>query len=200
MGDSSGHAFEHQHSALVIIDMINDLDFEGGQALLQQAVPICAAVARLRHWYRAHGYPVIYANDNFGRWQADFDQVIEHSRRDGARGARLSDELLPDERDYYILKPRHSAFYQTPMSILLRKLGIGAVALVGIAGDDRVLRTAMDAQMREYAVWVPADGVASQSAARNQRALQLLHDVAGADITEIVVHLADSASTREHST
>ena len=198
MAESHGHAFEHRHSALVIVDMINDFEFDGGQALLEQARTICQPIAQLRRWYHARGYPVIYANDNFGRWQADFDQVIAHSRRAGARGAALSDELLPEDTDYFILKPRHSAFYQTPMSILLRKLDTRSVALVGIAGDDCVLRTALDAQMRGYPVWVPADGIASQSAARNERALHLLHDVAGADITPITTHLAHSASTREH--
>lgn len=86
------------------------------------------------------------------------------------------------------------------MSILLRKLGSRSGALAGIAGDDCVLRTVMDAQMREYAVQVPADGVASQSAARNQRSLQLLHDVAGADLGRVTDYLANSASTWEHST
>jgi nicotinamidase-related amidase len=80
----------------------------------------------------------------------------------------------------------------------LRKLDTRSVALVGIAGDDCVLRTALDAQMRDYPLWVPADGIASQSAARNERALHLLRDVAGADTTPITNYLAHCASTREH--
>ncbi|MEI7037066.1 isochorismatase family cysteine hydrolase [Fulvimonas yonginensis] len=192
--------FRPERSALLIVDMINDLEFEGGEALLEQAQPITSAIVRLRDAYRARGLPVIYANDNFGRWHADFAKVIEHCRRMGSRGAVLSDGLLPAVEDYYILKPRHSAFYETPLSTLLEKLGIERLALVGIAGDDCVLRTALDAQMRGYPIWVPADGIASQTALRNQRALACMSEVAGADITRIDARLPEWKDTqRSHS-
>ena len=183
--------FRPERSALLIIDMINDLEFEGGEALLEQAMPVASAIARLRDWYRERCLPVIYANDNFGRWHADFAKVIEHCRRVGSRGAALSDGLLPGVEDYYILKPRHSAFYETPLSTLLEKLDVQALALVGIAGDDCVLRTALDAQMRGFPVWVPADGIASQTALRNQRALACVTEVAGADIARIDARLPE---------
>ncbi len=173
--------FPMQNSALLIVDMINDLDFVGGESLLEQATPVASVIARLRDWYRTHRRPVIYANDNFGRWQADFDKVIEHSRRVGALGAPLSDGLLPGVEDYHVLKPCHSAFYQTPLDTLLQALQVTALTVVGIAGDDCVLRTAMDAQMRGHALWVPADAIASQTALRNQRALASLAEVAGAE-------------------
>lgn len=184
-------SFRPERSALLIIDMINDLEFEGGEALLEQAMPVASGIARLRDWYRARGLPVIYANDNFGRWHADFARVVEHCRRMGSRGAVLSDGLLPGVEDYHILKPRHSAFYETPLSTLLEKLEVDALALVGIAGDDCVLRTALDAQMRGFPVWVPADGIASQTALRNQRALACMNEVAGADIARIDAHLPE---------
>ena len=67
--------FEPRHSALLIIDMLNDLEFEGGEELREQAMPVATAIAHLRDWYHAHGLPVIYANDNFGRWRSDFTEV-----------------------------------------------------------------------------------------------------------------------------
>lgn len=185
MGANGQRMFNLQRSALLIIDVINDFEFDGGEALFEQAAPVATGMARLRRWYRAHDLPVIYANDNFGRWHADFEKVIGYCRRPGSRGASLSDGLLPGVEDYFILKPKHSAFYQTPLTTLLQKLEVEALALVGIAGDDCVLRTAFDAQMRDYALWVPADGIASQTALRNQRALACLSEVAGADITLI---------------
>lgn len=186
-----GDRFDPRHSALLIIDMLNDLAFDGGEALLEQAMPVASAIGHLRDWYRAHGRPVIYANDNFGRWHADLARVVEHCRRVGSRGARLSDGLLPGVEDYFVLKPRHSAFYETPLCTLLEKLGIGSLTLVGIAGDDCVLRTALDAQMREFPLWVPADGIASQTTLRNQRALACMQEVAKADIERIDVRLAE---------
>lgn len=193
-------AFMPEHSALIIIDMINDLQFEGGDALLEQAMPVASAIARLRAWYHEHKRPVIYANDNFGRWHADFEKVVEHCRRQGSSGAVLSDGLLPGVEDYFILKPRHSAFYETPLPTLLEKLGIRSLALVGIAGDDCVLRSAMDAQMRGFPLWVPADGIASQTPLRNQRALASMHEVAKADIGRIDTHLPEWNKTQRSQT
>jgi nicotinamidase-related amidase len=192
--------FRPARSALLIIDMINDLEFDGGDALLEQAMPVASAIARLRDWYHARGLPVIYANDNFGRWHADFAKVVEHCRRVGSRGGTLSDGLLPGLDDYFVLKPRHSAFYETPLPTLLEKLGVDALALVGIAGDDCVLRTAMDCQMRGYPLWVPADGIASQTTLRNQRALACMQEVARADITRIDAHLPEWDNTQRSQT
>lgn len=192
--------FEPSHSALLIIDMLNGLEFEGGEALLEQAMPVASAIAHLRDWYHARGLPVIYANDNFGRWHADFAKVVEHCRRVGSRGAALSDGLLPGVEDYFVLKPRHSAFYETPLSTLLEKLDIQALAVVGIAGDDCVLRTALDAQMRGFPLWVPADGVASQTPLRNQRALACMEEVAGADIARIDARLPEWNSIQRSHT
>ncbi|MCX7514813.1 cysteine hydrolase family protein [Frateuria hangzhouensis] len=200
MSDPGQHGrdapFEPWRSALLIIDMLNDLEFEGGAELLEQAMPVASAIAHLRDWYHAHGLPVIYANDNFGRWHADLSKVVEHCRRVGSPGAALSDGLLPGVEDYFVLKPRHSAFYETPLCTLLEKLDVSALALVGIAGDDCVLRTALDAQMRQLPLWVPADGIASQTTLRNQRALSCMQEVAKADITRIDAHLPEWNNTQ----
>lgn len=192
--------FDATHSALVIIDMLNDLDFEGGEALLEQATPVASAIAHLREAYRKRGWPVIYANDNFGRWHSDFAKVIEHCRRVDSLGAALSDGLLPAVDDYFVLKPRHSAFYETPLSTLLEKLGVQSLTLVGMAGDDCVLRTALDAQMRGFPLWIPADGIASQTPLRNQRALACMQEVAKADITRIDVRLPEWTHTKRSKT
>lgn len=191
MKATGAQAFDPQRSALLIIDIINDLEFEGGEQLLEQASAIPSAIAHLRQWYRDHQRPVIYANDNFGRWHADFEKAIEHCRRVGSRGASLSDGLLPGVEDFYVLKPKHSAFYQTPLDTLLLQLDVHSLAIVGIAGDDCVLRTAFEAQMRDYPLWVPADGIASQTALRNQRALACLTEVAGADIGLIETRIGE---------
>jgi nicotinamidase-related amidase len=195
-----GAPFEPSRSALLIVDMLNDLEFDGGEALLEQAMPAASAIAHLRDWYHARGLPVIYANDNFGRWHADLAKVIEHCRRVGSRGAALSDGLLPGVEDYFVLKPRHSAFYETPLSTLIEKLGVQALAVVGIAGDDCVLRTALDAQMRGFPLWVPADGIASQTPLRNQRALACMQEVARADITRIDARLPEWNNTQRSHT
>src|SRR5690349_7601831 len=109
--------------ALLPIDMINDLEFEGGDQLLRYAAPAAERAAALKRRAHAAGIPVVYANDNFGRWRSDFHQVVEHCLRDGVRGQVLAQQLPPQPEDYFVLKPRHSAFFATPLDPLLEYLG-----------------------------------------------------------------------------
>src|SRR5690606_37906653 len=113
----------------------------------------------------------IYANDNFGRWRSDFRQVIEECTAPGVRGRRLGRLLLPGSEDYFVLKPKHSAFFDTTLDTLLHDLGARTLILTGIAGDSCVLQTASDAYMRDYRLIVPRDCTASIDAAGNEAAL-----------------------------
>ena len=89
--------------------------------------------------------------------------------------------LLPEDDDYFVLKPKHSGFYATPLALLLRYLKVGRVIITGIAGDNCVLFTATDAYMREFNVVVPADCVVSLDADRNRSALAQMRITLKAD-------------------
>src|SRR5262245_6164746 len=95
------------HDALLIIDVINDLAFPGGENVLPWAVKAAPRIARVRAAAHAAGVPVIYANDNFGHWRSTFSDVYAHCTRRGARGREVSRTLKPTADDYFILKPRH---------------------------------------------------------------------------------------------
>jgi nicotinamidase-related amidase len=172
--------------ALIIIDMINDLEFEGGDQLLAHALPVVEAIAALKQHARAAGIPVIYANDNFGRWRSDLRDTVEHCLHDGVRGQRLAERLEPSGEDYFVLKPKHSAFFSTTLDTLLRYLGARRLILTGIAGDNCVLITAVDAYLRDFEVIVPADCLASISDEENARALAYMQRVLHADTTASV--------------
>jgi nicotinamidase-related amidase len=167
--------------ALVIIDMINDLEFEGGDKLLGPALGAARAIAALKQQARTHGVPVIYANDNFGRWRSDFRQTVAHCLEDDVRGRPLAELLHPDAEDYFVLKAKHSAFYWTTLELLLDYLKAERVVLTGISGDMCVLLTAADAFMRDLEVYVPQDCTASVSAAENRKALDYIERVFHAD-------------------
>lgn len=158
-------------TALLIIDMINGWDFPDAGKLLPFAAAIAPRIAALRARCRCAGVPVIYANDNRGQWRSDFQQVVEHSLQQGGRGARITQQLAPEADDYFVLKPKHSAFFSTPLDLLLQHLQARRLILTGVASDQCVVNSAVDARMRDYDVLVPGDCVASQSAARNKRAL-----------------------------
>ena len=170
--------------ALLLIDVINDLEFEGSEALARQAVPMAHRIAQLKRRAKAAGIPVIYVNDNFGRWKSDFRRVVEHCLHDGVKGEELARILEPDEDDYFVLKPKHSAFYATTLDILLTYLGARTLIFTGIAGNICILFSANDAYMRDYHLIVPADCTVSNTAEENDHALEQIERVLKADTTE----------------
>jgi nicotinamidase-related amidase len=181
--DLHGNAPDRSAVALMLIDLINDLEFEGGAELLEPALAAAERIAKLKARAHAAGIPVIYANDNFGRWRSDFREVVEHCLRDGVRGQPLVERLAPDSDDYFVLKPKHSAFFATTLDTLLEYLGTRRLILTGMATDVCVTFTAMDAFMRDLEVLVPSDCVVSVSRENGERAIAYLRRVADADPT-----------------
>jgi nicotinamidase-related amidase len=180
--DLHGNAPDHAPVALILIDVINDLAFAEGGALLQQAIPMAQQIAALKRRTRHLGIPSIYVNDNFGRWQSDFQKLIRHCLEDGVCGKPLVTLLQPDDEDYFVLKPKHSGFYSTTLELLLRAFGTHTLILTGIAGNICVLFTANDAYMREYHLVIPADCIASNTGQDNANALHLMQTVLKADV------------------
>jgi nicotinamidase-related amidase len=159
-------------TALLLIDVINDLAFEGSRPLVEQAEAMAVRLAALKRRAAAAGVPVIYINDNFGKWRSDFRQTVAHCTARSSPGRRVSARLRPTARDYFVLKPKHSGFFDTTLDTLLEALRIRRVILTGIAGNICVLFTANDAHMRELKVFVPSDCIVSNTAADNTYALR----------------------------
>ncbi len=169
--DLHGNAPDKSPVALLIIDMINDLEFEGGERLEDAAIEATRRTAALKERCVKARIPVIYANDNFGRWRSDFRQVVDRVLHDDVRGKPLAELLAPEEDDYFVLKPKHSAFFETTLETLLRYLGVRRLILTGITGDICVKLTANDAYMRDYEMVIPADCTASIDPDENKHAL-----------------------------
>jgi nicotinamidase-related amidase len=169
--------------ALLLIDVINDLAFDGGEDLLMQARPMAQAIAALKQRAQATNIPIIYVNDNFGHWRSDFQTVVEYCMRPGVPGRETTAMLRPDKNDYFVIKPRHSAFYQTSLDLLLKYLKVHKLILTGMAADMCVLFTANDAYLREFKVIVPADCCAAESEIYRQQSLNLIERVLKADIS-----------------
>jgi len=181
--DLHGNVPESSPVALLLIDVINDMTFDGSEALVAQAVPMARRLLALKQRARRAGIPAIYINDNFGRWQSDFRKIVEHCLEDGVPGEEVARILQPDEDDYFVLKPKHSAFFETTLDTLLSYLGATTLILTGVAGNICILFTANDAYMRDYNICVPADCVASNTVAENHYALGQIQQVLKADIT-----------------
>ena len=164
-------------TALLLIDVINDLAFDGSDALVEQAEAMAAPLARLKRRASAAGVPAIYINDNFGQWRSDFRKTVAHCAARSSPGRRVSLRLKPTSRDYFVLKPKHSGFFDTTLDTLLETLRIRRVILTGVAGNICVLFTANDAYMREYKIFAPSDCIVSNTAADNDHALRQIQTV-----------------------
>lgn len=166
-------------TALLIVDMINALDFEGGAALAPGATRAAEVIARLRAQADDAEIPVIHINDNFGAWHSEKSKLVDRMH---ASGSPLAGCLDPRASDYFIIKPQFSGFYATNLPVLLPKLGVTRLVLTGIATDICILFTAADAHMRDYALWVPCDAVAAEDDRRGAWALDIMAHAMGAAI------------------
>jgi nicotinamidase-related amidase len=123
----------------------------------------------------------LYVNDNFGKWRSDFRTLVDRCLEGDCRGRRIAEVLTPEEDDYFVLKPKHSGFFATPLELLLRYLNVQQVILTGVAGDNCVLFTAADAYMRNFHVAVPADCTVSIDPHANRSALEHMRETLKAD-------------------
>ena len=178
--DLHGSAPDKCGTALLIIDVINDLDFAEASQLMRYAPAMARKLAKLKQRAKKAGIPVVYVNDNFGRWRSDLRSLVEHCRKGNAR--QIVDLLQPGQDDYFVLKPKHSGFFSSTLETLLRYLGAKTLILAGIAGNYCVLFTANDAYMRDYKLFVPSDCTISNSAKENREALKLMHVYLKADV------------------
>lgn len=177
---------EKGQTALLIIDMINRFDFEGGARLGRAAVHAAPRIAQLRERFEEAQAPVIYVNDNFAQWQGEFHDLVRACEAEGGHAAEIVERLSPRQGDYYILKPKHSAFLATALDVLLAKLKVRQLVLTGLSADSCILATAQDANMREFKLWIPSGCVGSRTEVLKKQALALIKGA----------RLAETGSTR----
>jgi nicotinamidase-related amidase len=180
--DLHGNVPDQASICLLIIDMINPMTFEGADQMLPAVSSAAERIAGLKKRLKAARLPVLYVNDNFGKWQSDFHKLVHRCLEGTCRGKPIAQLLHPQDDDYFVLKPKHSGFYATPLELLLQFLGAQQLICTGIAANSCVLYTAADAHMREFDLIVPADCVASRSSEENRIALQHMNRMFKADI------------------
>jgi nicotinamidase-related amidase len=180
--DLHGNAPDAHPVALLIVDVINPCDFPEADDFLRQALPAARNIAALKGRAIAAGVPVVYANDNFGRWRSDLAAVVERCLAPGCKGRPLCEALRPVATDYFVLKPKHSAFYSTTLDLLLRAFRTEALVVCGFAANICVLFTANDAYLRDLRLLVPADCVASNTREETEAALAQMAKVLKADV------------------
>jgi nicotinamidase-related amidase len=176
-----GSAPDKSNVALLLIDVITDFEFEDGEKLFKNTLPMAKKLAALRLKAKEANVPVIYVNDNFGKWQSNFKKLLEHALHEKTLGSKIAEMLKPDDEDYFVLKPKHSGFYSTTLDLLLEYLQCKTLILTGITTDICILFTANDAYMRDFNLIVPSDCVAAVDKKENRYALSHIKRVLKAD-------------------
>lgn len=166
---------------LLLVDFINPLNFPGAQKLAAPAVAAARATAGLKEQLTGEGVTTVYANDNYGVWQSDFHSLVSACLGMEGPPGEIARLVYPQAGDLTILKPRHSAFYASPLELLLAEMQARELVICGLATDMCVQLTAGDAFLREYATWVPADCTAAESSAAKEASLEFMASVLKCD-------------------
>lgn len=148
-------------TVLLLVDFLNFMDFETAGALAPHALRAARRALALKNRMRRARVPVIYANDNFGQWESDIHAIVETCIARGGASRALAQMLAPSPGDRSVLKPRHSAFFGTPLEFLLDDLGAKQLVITGLTADSCVMFTAHDAYLRSFRIWIPSDCVAA---------------------------------------
>jgi nicotinamidase-related amidase len=147
-----GNAPDRSNAVLILVDVINDLDFPNNRELVRDSRRLANAIAQLKLRCKRIGIPVVYVNDNYGKWRSDFSAVLKHSLRENSPGRRMTQLLAPETDDYIVLKPKHSAFYATPLETILSYIGARNVIVSGLTTNAYVSLTAADLNVREFRI------------------------------------------------
>jgi nicotinamidase-related amidase len=182
--ENRSHALppDRSKAVLLILDMISDFRFPDGADVARAARRIAPRIRRLRDRAERAGIATVYVNDNAGRWRSDLTELMKRCTSSRARGRDIVEMLAPRAKDYFVLKPRHSAFYATPLEVLLSHLGARRLIVTGVSSHQCVLFTANDAHVRNYELIVPEDCIGSPVAGQTRFALKYFADVLGATV------------------
>jgi nicotinamidase-related amidase len=188
--------------ALLLIDVLTTFRFPDGDAILKHALSMRDALVRLKTRARRAGIPVLYVNDNFGDWRSEKEVLIGRCLE--SEGAEFVRPLIPDSEDYFVLKPMHSAFYMTPLEVLLRHLQVHSLILTGLTSSSCITATVHDANMRGFDITVPSDCSSGRSLSEHTDALKQIEASTGAAITPsasvrlpLLIDKARSSETEE---
>jgi nicotinamidase-related amidase len=160
------------HPALLIIDMVKD-NFREDRKLpiTSLARAVIDPLNRLIRIFHDRNWPVVFSTDAFHRDDFIFGARMPPHSLAGTEGAEVIDELDRHPSDYWLPKPRFSAFFRTGLEEWLRERGVTLCAVGGIATHFCVLTTVMDAICNDYKAVLLADGSAAPTESIHEQTL-----------------------------
>ncbi|MGN6799250.1 MAG: isochorismatase family cysteine hydrolase [Gaiellaceae bacterium] len=168
--------------ALVVVDVFNDFDHEDGDRLLESFGERVGTMADVLREARRVKVPVLYVNDEHGRWQSDAPSLVREAL--AAKGGHLIEPLLPADGEAVILKQRYSAFDHTALDLLLEARRVERIVLLGAAVEGCVVQTAIDARELGLKVTIVSDACATTDRDLEQIALRYAARVGGVRVEQ----------------
>ncbi len=178
--DEPTAAGAQSNAVLLLVDVINPLTFPEARQMESALRKMARRLRTFKSLLSQQGVISVYANDHYGAWRSDFRDVKERCAGLGGTAAWMVGLLAPEPDDYVVLKPRHSAFYGTPLELLLTHLRCRDLIVCGLSTDMCVQMTASDAYLRGFQLWVPRDCSAAASPALHREALAYMERVLNA--------------------
>ena len=171
------------NTALVVVDVLNPYEHEDADQLVESMSEVVPRIAELVERARDEERPVIYVNDNYGHWNSSSEQLL-HTALEG-RHPELVEPLRPPDDVHFVIKARHSTFYETPLEYLLRQLDVSRIMLCGQVTEQCILYSALDAYVRHLRVAIPEDAVAHIDPQLAEAALQMMRRNMRADVQSV---------------
>jgi nicotinamidase-related amidase len=159
-------------SALIVIDMLNAYEHDDAEPLTRSVERALPQMRALIERAQREDVLTIYVNDNFGAWNSDRDELVRTAL--AGRFPHLVEPLTPSEDTLFVIKARHSIFFQTPLEYLLAQEDVERIVLIGQVTEQCILYSALDAYIRHLSVVVPNDAVAHIHADLAEPALRMM--------------------------
>jgi len=159
-------------AALIIVDMLNTYEHEDAEPLKKSVREVLGPMTELLEKARAEDFPVIYVNDCFSDWSAGRPEIAEKALSGAA--PELVEPIIPPRGTPFVVKARHSAFYQTQLEYLLRQEEIERIIMAGQVTEQCVLYSALDAYVRHFELAVARDCVAHINPGFANAALEMM--------------------------
>jgi nicotinamidase-related amidase len=171
---------ERAKEALIVVDMLNPYEHPEAEVLARSVAEVLPQISDLIARARDRGTPIVYVNDNYGDWNSSSEELSRKAM--GGRHAGLVEPILPQRGDSFVIKARHSAFYETPLEYLLGGMEIDDLVLAGQVTEQCVLYSALDAHVRHFHCRVPRDAVARIDPELAGAALTMMERNLGAEL------------------
>jgi nicotinamidase-related amidase len=176
------HGDEQGATALLVVDMLNPYDHPEADELAEHVEGALPGVETLLRRAAEADAPIVYVNDNYGDWNSSSEELAR-SAMDG-KHPELVEPVLPKEGQSFVVKARHSTFYETPLEYLLDQMGVGRLVFSGQVTEQCILYSALDAHVRHFDVVVATDAVAAIYDELGEAALKMMERNMGAELVE----------------